>query len=221
MSRHGQPRKKPIDVRLKMRYLICHVHTNAEGATVMTTLGYSSSDDNPKIVLEIPDTIAPRITARSFRGSSIACAGNITRWPTLRAMLRDPVVRRKLLSVFASMPSDVRRSESTIHSVSVRFRRPIGWTLTSSIRNFAPWGLEPFAIPGFVRGLCVSRSVSRPAPLTSTLSFGFQLARNKDGWKIIVRSVYPGSALATHDGNISEYGQVLYHPDHRGAPVLS
>ena len=158
-----------------------------------------------------------RLQGKSFRGTSIALAGNFCRWNNVRDLFSH-------IQVVAGFRTDVEQAlseHSRTNSVAIDCCEIIGWSSTDDLSRYHPDDLERFEPNRKSSGLRVK--LSRPdlrAPLTKLVTIVYELKEEGYGVVAIIHSVYPGRDIGELHGDVTEREScVFFDWSHPGQPI--
>jgi len=174
-----------------------------------------------KIGFIVPRHQQDRLDREVFRRG--AFAGCISKWPSARAALYDPVLRRKLIVEVNAIIAETDKWVGGTYSVTVAYPEVVGWdaTVTHDDARGLPTkqdSLNTYAWGDFIADKDV------PAPMTRELTCVLVLREGKTGRDdvlAVVESMYPGRDVGRLKGNVSAREKVFFfHRDTPGDDVI-
>ncbi len=178
----------------------------------------SLSNGSPASVVVRADTEA-RLRGTCFRGAQKRVAGNFSLWGNAYDLITDGHVHEQLLDDVLETAEEGSVKRIVRRSVTIFHTEYVGWESTDDMGNYPEDVVEQYyhnpkcswlrIIPGR-RDIC--------APRTNALTIVYELRFEKDGWVVIVWSIYPGVDVGKLKGNVTEReGRVFFDWNHPGA----
>lgn len=149
-----------------------------------------------------------RLQTKCFRGTSLALAGNFSRWSSADELFRDREVLEHFLAELNVM---WEKQDFATHSVSIVHSSPTGWESTDDAKKYVETDLEQFNLNRRSLGQRVHLSHKHLlAPKTSELTIVYEF-KSEDGKAVaIVHSIYPGSDVGELNGDVTEREQRIF-----------
>lgn len=157
-----------------------------------------------------------RLATKCFRGTSLARAGNFSRWSSAEKLFSDPLVMRHFL---ADLDLVLAEKDFRTHSVTITHDELVGWESTDALERYASSDLEAVNLNHKSWGLRVKPTRTNVlAPQTSDLTIVYEFKREGSVMVAIVHSIYPGCDIGELDGDVTaREGRVFFDWNHPGA----
>jgi len=179
------------------------------------------SDGSPAKII-VRHTTDVRLSATCFRGISLACAGNFSRFSRVREVFQEKALLEGLIRHASASVKELEETPDAhvaTFSCTVDMGRAVGWESTSALSRHRDDELEPFNPNRRSHALRVKpERTDIRAPRTRLITVVFQVRREPDAWAIIIHSMYPGRDIGDLKGNVTKREQrVFFSWEHPGA----
>ncbi len=156
-----------------------------------------------------------RLAKTCFRGRGVRKSGNFLRWQSVEELFSEWPVWKYFTKAVAKIYA---LRDFGIHSYEFNLGEKLGWESTSRLEAFAPSSLEDFKPNRRSCGLRVKLNATHiMAPMTTFLTFVYELKEENGQAVAIVHSIYPGVDIGDLDGDVTtREGRVFFDFDHPG-----
>lgn len=173
-------------------------------------------EDGTLVAVIVRSHTKDRLARTCFRGRNVRRSGNFFRWESAEELFRERYVwiyfTKEVAKVYA-------QKDLGTHSFEFNMGENVGWDGTSRLERFTSSELEEFKPNRRSRAFRVKRSETKQkAPMTTFVTFVYELKDENGKAVAIVHSIYPGVDVGDLDGDVTvREGRVFFDFDHPGA----